>query len=556
VSRPWRSAVLRLAVVGLLCTPLRCVCGFPAAAQCESDSDCSEGAFCDIDRGYCVTLPESGQSPNADATSDAFVIDVDAAVSDGAGRDSASADLASADSASVDAALPDAGDDDAAIPDSALPDLAGFDVFGVDLLLPDTALPDTSAPDSLVADAAIPDTTGVDAAGIDSATPDSAQPDTLIPDSAQPDTLLTDSAGLDTILPDSAEPDTLLPDGSLPDNNLPDGNLPDTNLLDTSLPDGCTPPAGPTWWDLAYASRFPLNVAAAPAGYTVELRLADAVAAAVVGSSAASGADLRIVHHDGSPAEIDRDLITFTASLVIIRFKIQEGGGFGGGNQTYYLYIGNSSPAAAPANLHNVYLFFDDFEGFTAGDDGSGIYAQSPSTAWRIFDDGGNLVLRAYDGGRMLLNIVGHDRQGAAMEARMKYAAFLGTDFAGFMFWGEVLDRDTATSSMGSIHRTNGAAGISSWSGGGYSGMLESWSSCTPSTGVWYDIATRFVVPPSANFLLDGVEQGSVTSQPTTGQMIGFGCYNTDVYFDDLKVRMAQDPEPGVGLEAEEIPCQ
>jgi len=427
-------------------------------------------------------------------------------------------------------------------------DSPGVDALGQDSATSDVLRPDVSALDTLLADGAAPDTWLPDAAAADAPLADTSTRDTLLPDGVQPDTELPDSN-----LPDSNLPDTNLPDTNLPDVNLPDTNLPDSNLPDASLPDGCTPPTGPTWWDIAYASRFPLDVGAAPAGYTVELRLADAAAAAMVGRSVAGGDDLRIVHHDGSPAEIDRDLIVFTASLVIIRFKIQEGGGFGGGNQTYYLYIGNSSPAAAPTNLHNVYLFFDDFEGFTAGDDGSPTYAQSPSTAWRIYDDGGNQVMRASDGGRMMLNLAGYDRSDGAIDVRMKYETLGGTDFVAIVFWGENMDRDWATATAGSIHANTSETGISYWTDAVWNGFQDS-SPFSFSIGPWYETSARFV-GTGCSFSQDWVEVGSIGWQPTSGQLLGLGAFDIEVYFDDLKLRMAREPEPAVALEAEEEPC-
>jgi len=194
---------LPLTTACTLLAALLCACPYPTATPCEPGGDaCPAGTYCSEEFAACVELPEGGLPPGADATSDAGLVQVDAAgdaaAGDGASSDTSRSDLAQPDVGLVDGALPDASLPDAARPDAARPDGAQLDAPPPDSLLPDTLLPDTLLPDTLL-------------------------PDTLLPDTLLPDTLL-----LDTLLPDTLLPDTSLPDTVPPPSSCADGSVEQT----------------------------------------------------------------------------------------------------------------------------------------------------------------------------------------------------------------------------------------------------------------------------------------------------------------------------------------
>jgi hypothetical protein len=336
----------------------------------------------------------------------------------------------------------------------------------------------------------------------------------------------------------------------VPDTTQPDTTQPDTTQPDTTQPDACTL-ADPPWWNGSYASRFPLNVGAAPADYTIEIALSGADASSVYSAAAlASGDDLRIVHHDGSPAEIDREILQFTSGSVVVRFMIQEPGGWGGGSGTYYLYVGNSSPAAPLADLHNVYIFFDDFQSTTPGQAPSG-WRLDPAGDWDVVDEGGDHVLQCIGSGRHIAEIVGFTEEDIGIGVSMRLDAANGSNNNGIFFRGT---QSNPTSSLylwyAQLREANDQAQIGEYN----VDKAQSWSTTlTVSTGNWYDIEAR-VVGSSMDMWVDGVSR---VSNPIgeSGPQSGLFAYNPELVYDDVKVRLLSDPEPGVTLGAIEQPC-
>jgi len=513
VSGEYRGLALLCALV----SAAGCLCGFPTARECAVElDDCPEGSYCDADRGYCVALADGQTPPSADAGSDAGVIELDAA-----GRDLVVGDLARLDVGGVDNAAAD----------SAPSDLLVADVSGLELALLDSAATDSSpsesgALDAADADAAAPDSAGVDAALLDTSLPDALMADTLAPDA-------------------------LIPDALIPDTLTPDVNQPDTSLPDTSQPDACAPPSGPAWWDVDYGYRFPLDVEAAPSAYTIEVSLSGADAAALYDRSQVGGDDLRLVWHSGGATELDRELIAYSAGSVIIRFKIQGPGGFGGGASTYYIYVGNPSPGAPPADLHNVYLFFDDFDSTAVGQTPSG-WRLDPAGSWSVVDDGGgDHVLRALGSGRLIAEIQGNSAEDIGIGASLRFDAQNGANNNGVYF------RATQTQPTSSLYlwyaqlrEANDQAQIGEYN----IDKANSWSvGYTVNTATWYDIEAR-VVGSSMNMYVNGTSQVSQTIGES-GAEIGLFAYDAEVVYDDVFVRLLASPEPAVSLGAEERPC-
>ncbi|MEK7449617.1 MAG: hypothetical protein AAB019_09050 [Planctomycetota bacterium] len=123
------------------------------------------------------------------------------------------------------------------------------------------------------------------------------------------------------------------------------------------------------WWNTAYSYKQQLQITnisnqTLGAGYTVKLLL-DHYGLAQAGQSLTSGNDVRIIYWNGSTyVELDRFNETTwnrERTLAIISFKTQSAIPPGGADSNYFLYYGNSSAAAPPANPQNVYLFWDDF---------------------------------------------------------------------------------------------------------------------------------------------------------------------------------------------------
>ncbi|MBN2362103.1 MAG: hypothetical protein JXR83_21810 [Deltaproteobacteria bacterium] len=331
---------------------------------------------------------------------------------------------------------------------------------------------------------------------------------------------------------------------------------PDAGVIDSSTPDGCVAPSGPGWWDPAYATRFPLAISATDGHYTLELVLAQQQAAAVHGASQANGRDLRIVRHGAQATEIDREISTYRADSVVLRFRIQESGGYPGGDQIYFVYAGNPDPGAPPTDSRNIYLLFENFELMTVGSDGTAVF--SPATAdWSVVDDGGNLVYRVDASGRTPAALTGLSVDGAVFAGRVKYNAVGdgNAGLAGLAFRCSDVSSGATTCTGGAVLDQNDRAGIMSWSNGTFDQFGSGYSDFAPASGHWYHFQVAFA-GNAAGFWIDGAPQETASAISTSGFSIALVGVGVDACFDDIVVRKLTIPEPRATLGEAQPRCQ
>ncbi len=122
------------------------------------------------------------------------------------------------------------------------------------------------------------------------------------------------------------------------------------------------------WWNASYLHRQEITVtagAAVTAPYSISVQL-DHATLVGLNQSLASGDDLRVVYWDGAAwVELDRrldDQSNWNSATTTIWFRTQADILAGASDDDYYIYYGNSSAGAPPANWANVFLFYDDFE--------------------------------------------------------------------------------------------------------------------------------------------------------------------------------------------------
>ena len=122
------------------------------------------------------------------------------------------------------------------------------------------------------------------------------------------------------------------------------------------------------WWNAGYAYRQKLNLTsgttAIPTQYSVRLQL-DHTALVSVSQSLASGNDVRVAWWSGTAwVELDRlldDQSAWNSATTRVWFRTQAAIGASSTDDNYYLYYGNPSAGAPPANWANVFLLYDDF---------------------------------------------------------------------------------------------------------------------------------------------------------------------------------------------------
>jgi type II secretory pathway pseudopilin PulG len=104
-------------------------------------------------------------------------------------------------------------------------------------------------------------------------------------------------------------------------------------------------------------------VTALPAGYAVSVTVNHA-ALVSASKSLASGNDVRVRYWNGTEMiELDRvldPLSTWDSAATRIWFRLQAALGAGGSSGNYYLYYGNLTAPAPPANGDNVFLDYED----------------------------------------------------------------------------------------------------------------------------------------------------------------------------------------------------
>lgn len=390
-------------------------------------------------------------------------------------------------------------------------------------------------------------------------------------DAASGDHLAGDRTALDRSPLDSGPRDVIASEGNVADRApadrpntdqvatdqvAADAVVEDRTPIDRGPGDACVPHANPAWWNAQYAVRFPIALGATPDGYTITVQPHGAALTELLAAAAtADGHDLRVVWHGSGAVELDRDLLAWNSGSVVFRFKVQDAGGFPGGDQAYFVYLGNAAAPPALADRRRVYHFFEDFEGFNVGDNGTPTFIPNTVDAWSVIDDGGNKVYRFLSGStRMSAPIAGLLLSAGAVEVRMKYQQIGYRDLGGVLFRASDLTPDTFTTFGGVIYGWYGVAGVTDWSAGTWQDFL-SYTYFTPALGTWYRLAVQFAAA-GARVMVDDLGMGSWSGDLGPGQGIALDGYNADIVYDDVAVRLLQDPEPTVALGAAQLRCQ
>jgi len=337
------------------------------------------------------------------------------------------------------------------------------------------------------------------------------------------------------------------------------------------------------WWNAswAYARRLTVTVGADPpyngyAGYSAWVTLDTSDATRFRGDCA----DLRIVYWDGTGnVELDRDLYGCGTAATQVWFRLRTDIATSSSDGDYYLYYGNASAGAPPADRSRVYLWWDDFstDPFTAG---------SPrySRVKAVDIHGDAYVLPLYDAANQRVvfdtgdNFTSDIYIDNASFSNGEQDVFLQVDhFADLSYPTNATDALVArvsalntTSTHEYLHFSHGSypsspgCTIDSWGAGGERNTLcggiappiywgfnvtETWAWALSDTThrFWRDPATTFASPdPNGRTqLLTGT-----LSAPQAGY-VGLAPAQTRGWWDNFLVRRYTEPEPVTTLGAE-----
>ena len=289
------------------------------------------------------------------------------------------------------------------------------------------------------------------------------------------------------------------------------------------------------WWNDSYAHRFALD-AQAPTGYTLQI---DATAI-FAQSFTSSRDDVRVVIDDTT--EIDRLITGSTLEL-----KMPAEGSLA-------IYVGNATASSPPANASRVYLFAESFDGFPIGDNVATRVDALPPTEWAVADDLGNHVVHAQGVARHPAAITGMTLQDGEIRARMRWGLGGTQQHNGLAARGSNMVQATMDGFVGQLQGDLNRTRIAEYSDG-VSPPAELISQAfTVERGRWYELRLRFVGDNLA-LAVDNVPTLETTKAGSDGNLIGIYAHDCDVDYDDVRVRMYQEPEPAYVLGPDEARC-
>ncbi len=335
------------------------------------------------------------------------------------------------------------------------------------------------------------------------------------------------------------------------------------------------------WWNPSWQYARQLDVLVglnAPfngyAGYTARLVLDTTDATRFRGDCF----DVRLVYWDGGAnVELDRGLYGCATAATEVWFPLQTDLPAGGSDSDYYLYYGNPLAGAAPADLDQVYLWWDDFS--------TNPFGASPrySRTKAVDIHGDTYVAPTYDAANQRVTFDTGDNFTSDLYINApgfsngEQDVLIQVDhFADLSYPTNATDALVArvntlgtTSSHEYIHFSHGSYSpspgctIDSWSNGERNtlcgGIVPAahWPFSTAETWAWgvFDTAHRFWRGPGTTYaspdpsgrtlLLSGA------LSPAQSGYIGLAPAQSRGWWDNLLVRRYTEPEPSVSLGTE-----
>jgi hypothetical protein len=307
------------------------------------------------------------------------------------------------------------------------------------------------------------------------------------------------------------------------------------------------------WWNSSYKYRLPINITnlhttTLPNGYSVNLSV-DTASLNSSGKLRVDGKDLRIAWYNSSSGgwvELDRiNETNFNTADTQIWFKTQTSINAGASDTNYYAYYGNLTADNPPTNRSYVYDFFDDF---TQADGDAIGWTETVGTQWTVLNNeyldpelvaDRRTVLDTYTVENASIEVrikqVGPNNFGAGVMYRYSDPTHYYT--GGLGYWAD--DATFAWANGGAFpSRINGV--------GDESGLVNN---------SWQYLRID-IVGDHHLIYMDDIEQLDETNATflNAGQ-IGFMTYggNSEIYYDDLKIRLLVPTEPSLILGTEEI---
>jgi hypothetical protein len=314
------------------------------------------------------------------------------------------------------------------------------------------------------------------------------------------------------------------------------------------------------------------------AGYSVVITGFNTAALVTAGKMRSDCNDLRIAQFSGSTwTPLDRQVLNCNTTSTIVWFRLQANIVASGTDTSYSMFYGDPSAGAPPANLNNVFLWYDTFDSDTVGQPPTGWTVQSEGPWNVVADVGANRVLRESDattGNRNVIKVTSiTNERDVWVQADVRMTTAAGLESTGCPL-GRVAGANNTGSDLTAYRSclqyiTVGAnpnqrvSQLAYWNAGTFNSLQQlayTWTNAT-----FYTVAGAFFGSPATmrNYVAlqsqPLVLQQSITGDTnvTTAGSVGLFVYDGDTTnydFDNFMARRYTEPEPTVTLGAESNP--
>jgi disaggregatase-related protein/uncharacterized protein DUF2341/putative pyrroloquinoline-quinone binding quinoprotein len=311
-------------------------------------------------------------------------------------------------------------------------------------------------------------------------------------------------------------------------------------------------------------------------GYSVVITGFNTAALVTAGKMLSNCNDLRIAQFSGSTwTPLDRQVLNCNTTSTTVWFRLQANIVASGTDTSYSMFYGNPSAGAPPANLNNVYLWYDTFASDTVNQTPTG-WTVLGGGPWNVVSAGGGTQLlresNATAGQRNVIYVTSiTNERDVWVQADVRMSTLAGDESTGCPI-GRVSGATTAamTAYRSCIqYITVGAnpnqdvSQLAYWTAGTFASLQELPYTWTANT--FYTVAGAFYGSPAtlSNYV-SPQGQTPVLQQTITGDTnvatagsVGLFVYNGDPVnydFENFLARRYTLPEPTVTLGAESNP--
>ena len=296
-------------------------------------------------------------------------------------------------------------------------------------------------------------------------------------------------------------------------------------------------------------------------GYSAQITALNTAALVGAGKMRADCNDLRVARFAANTwTELDRQVLNCNTANTTVWLKLRADIAANGTDASYTLFYGNATAGAPPANLSNVYLFYDDFEADTVGQPPAGWTVQSGGP-WTVVLDGANRILRESNGGGAARNTAKvtsiTTERDVFVQADLRTTSAAGLEST-ICTVGRVAGAGAGDlSAYRSCLQFLGAkqTQLAYWNAGAFTSLQQVAFAWVDNT--FYTVAGAFFANPATlrNYVTGTLQQSVVgDANLTTSGSVGLFVWNGDPVnydFDNFLARRYTEPEPTNALGAE-----